>query len=120
MELDRTTKGIFVSHRKYCIDILEDNGFLATKPAAFLWNPILRLSWDDGDLLPNPTSYCRLIGRLIYLTSLGLTFLFLFKFLVNSCRVLSNHTWLLLLDFCVILRVLQANDFFILLLQILR
>jgi hypothetical protein len=68
LELAHTTKGIFVSQCKCCLDIIQDNGLLAAKPASFPMESNLKLSRDDGDLLPYPTSYRRLIGWLIYLT----------------------------------------------------
>jgi hypothetical protein len=68
LELACTTKGISVSQRKYCLDIIQDSGLLAAKPASFPMESNLKLSRDTGDLLPDPTSYRRLIGRLIYLT----------------------------------------------------
>jgi len=68
LELARTAKGISVSQRKYCLDIIQDCGLLAAKPAAFPMESHLKLSRNDGALLPDPTSYRRLIGRLIYLT----------------------------------------------------
>jgi hypothetical protein len=68
LELACSTKGISVSQQKYCLDILQDSGLLAAKPAAFPMESNLQLSRDDGDLLADLTSYRRLVGRLIYLT----------------------------------------------------
>jgi hypothetical protein len=57
-----------VSQRKYTIDILQDNGFLAAKPSTFPMESNLKLSRDNGLPFADPTPYRQLIGRLIYLT----------------------------------------------------
>ncbi|XP_050919492.1 uncharacterized mitochondrial protein AtMg00810-like [Lathyrus oleraceus] len=68
-EIARSSKGIFMNQRKYTLELLEDTGFLAAKPSSIPFDPNLKLSPTDGELLPDPTSYRRLIGRLIYLTN---------------------------------------------------
>lgn len=69
LELSRSTTGIYISQRKYCLQILDDCGFLATKPFAQPMHPSSRLTAVSGTLLdPTATSeYRRLIGRLLYL-----------------------------------------------------
>jgi hypothetical protein len=68
LEIARSTKGIYVSQRKYSLEILQESGLLASKPVSFPMEQNLKLSRDVGSLISNPTSYRRLIGRLLYLT----------------------------------------------------
>jgi hypothetical protein len=68
LEIAQNSTGIFVSQRKYTLEILEDSGLLAAKPVAFPMEANLKLSKDTGIPLTDPTQYRRLIGCLIYLT----------------------------------------------------
>ncbi|PNX74277.1 retrovirus-related Pol polyprotein from transposon TNT 1-94 [Trifolium pratense] len=68
-EIARSPKGIFVNQRKYTLELLQDTGFLATKPSNIPFNPTTKLSSTDGAPLKDPSSYRRLIGRLLYLTN---------------------------------------------------
>ncbi|KAK3008274.1 hypothetical protein RJ639_014960 [Escallonia herrerae] len=68
IEFSRSKKGIFMSQRKYALDILQDSGLLGVRPDKFPIEQNLKLTPTDGILLSDPTKYRRLVGRLIYLT----------------------------------------------------
>ncbi|KAL5547115.1 hypothetical protein UlMin_006802 [Ulmus minor] len=68
LEVDRTERGISVSERSYALQLLADTGYLGYKPAVTPMELNLKLSQDEGDLLPDASLYRRLIGKLLYLT----------------------------------------------------
>ncbi|XP_022899321.1 uncharacterized protein LOC111412620 [Olea europaea var. sylvestris] len=68
LEIARSKKGIFLSQRQYTLQLLEDTGFLASKPAALPMDPKLKLSSYEGDLIVDASMYRKLTGRLLYLT----------------------------------------------------
>ncbi|KAK6117908.1 hypothetical protein DH2020_048345 [Rehmannia glutinosa] len=67
IELARGDKGLFLNQRKYVLDIVQDAGMLDCKPASTPLPPGLKLVAQQGDPLPTPDKYRRLIGRLLYL-----------------------------------------------------
>lgn len=68
LEIAKSSTGIVLSQWHYTMHILEDTGFLGSKPVSVPMDPKLKINGHDGDLLPDPSQYRRLIGRLLYLT----------------------------------------------------
>ncbi|BBN68699.1 ABC-2 type transporter family protein [Prunus dulcis] len=68
IEVARSQQGIFLSQRKYVLDLLTDTGMLDCKPAD---TPIVQnhhLGEYPDQVLTNKERYQRLVGRLIYLS----------------------------------------------------
>ncbi|CAL1358238.1 unnamed protein product [Linum trigynum] len=68
LEVLRDHKGIFLSQRKYCLELVTDTGYLEVKGCLSPIDCNVKLSATQGDPLPDPSVYRRLIGRLHYLT----------------------------------------------------
>ncbi|XP_020207367.1 uncharacterized protein LOC109792370 [Cajanus cajan] len=58
-----------ILHEEYALDILTDTSLLGAKPVSTPIDYCTKLHKKSGTILPNPTPYHRLIGRLIYLTN---------------------------------------------------
>ncbi|GJU99891.1 ribonuclease H-like domain-containing protein [Tanacetum coccineum] len=72
IEVLETLSGICLNQRKYCLELIDKFGLLASKPFYIPMQPNISLSSepkDDDPLLDNITEYEKLIGKLIYLTT---------------------------------------------------
>ena len=65
VEVMRSKRGIFLSQRKYVLDLLTKTGKLATKPCHFPMTQSLHLTRKD-ELFEHPKRYKRLVGKLNY------------------------------------------------------
>ncbi|CAL1360108.1 unnamed protein product [Linum trigynum] len=68
VEVSRSKQGIVLTQRKYALDILADSGVQGSRPSLFPIEQNHHLSRLDGPPASDPSSYRRLIGRLLYLT----------------------------------------------------
>ncbi|GJY96350.1 retrovirus-related pol polyprotein from transposon TNT 1-94 [Tanacetum coccineum] len=64
IEVLRNAHGLVLSQRKYALELLKCGNVLNDKPI----DPIMSLNLTDGELLPDPSHYRTLVGKLIYLT----------------------------------------------------
>jgi len=67
LEVARNKTRIHLCQRKYVLDLLEDAGMMNCAPAITPMDH--KLVADIGGILLDPSSYRRLIGKLIYLTN---------------------------------------------------
>ncbi|GJT76631.1 ribonuclease H-like domain-containing protein [Tanacetum coccineum] len=71
IEILEESNGVFISQRKYCLELLQEFGMLACKP---IYTPMetnhvmAHLPTKKDPLLTNITGFQKLVGKLIYLT----------------------------------------------------
>jgi len=68
LEVARNSQGIFLSQRKYALELVEECRLLGSKPTDFPIKTNHKLALSDGAILADPMQYRRLVGKLIYLT----------------------------------------------------
>lgn len=64
----RSKNGIFLSQRKYMLDLLIETGILGCKPVMVPIDPHHKFKEDPDDQLIDAGRYQRLVGCLIYLS----------------------------------------------------
>ena len=76
LEIACSAKGITLNQHKYTLSLLDDTGFLGSKPASLPMDPNTKLSAQEGPLLEDATMYRRLDDCLSYLqiSCLDITF----------------------------------------------
>jgi len=67
IEVARGPLGLFLCQQKYAHEIVDDCGFLGSKPVDFPIEENHKLPLATGKLLDNPSLYRCLVGRLLYL-----------------------------------------------------
>lgn len=72
-EVARNSSGIYLSQRKYALDIISKVGFLGSRPANTLIELHHHLAFATGPLVSDLEKYC-LVGRLTYLKFTRLDF----------------------------------------------
>ena len=68
IEVARGKNGLFLSQRKYALNIIEECGLLGARLVEFPMEENHKLALANGRLPNDPGMYRRLVGRLIYLT----------------------------------------------------
>ena len=68
IELAHSSQGLVLCQKHYTLQLLEDTGFLASKPTSLPMDPKISLNATNGDPLLDSSQYRRLIGILLYLT----------------------------------------------------
>jgi hypothetical protein len=67
IEVSRSKEGIFLSQRKYALDLLKETGMTACSPVSTPIEENLKLSIHPQQIHTNKERYQRLVGRLMYL-----------------------------------------------------
>ena len=68
IEVARSKQGIYISQRKYVLDMLEETGMLGCKHVDTPMDPNVKLLPNQGELFSDVRRYRRLVGKLNYLT----------------------------------------------------
>lgn len=71
LEVFRNNQGLFLSQHKFIVDLLKSAHMEDCKPLYVPLDPHIKLYNNDlsGPLLPSPTFYRAIVGKLLYLTS---------------------------------------------------
>ena len=67
-EIAKSPEGLVLSQRKYTIQLLQEQGYIGSKPCKTPMDPKVKLDDQNGEPLTDPSSYRQLIGKFLYLT----------------------------------------------------
>ena len=67
VDVARSSTGIFLCQRKYALDIITKVGLLGAKPTTTPCEEHHQLASIVGPVFSDPSIYCQVVGRLIYL-----------------------------------------------------
>ena len=67
-EIAKSPQGLVLSQRKYTIQLLQDTGYMGSKPSKTPMDPRVKLDDQQEELLTDPSHYRQLVGKLLYLT----------------------------------------------------
>ena len=93
IEFSRSKAGMYMSQRKYALDILQDIGLTGARSNKFRMGQYLKLTQDDVELLKDLVKYRRLVGRLIYLTVTRPDITFFIRTLSQYIQALRKPHW---------------------------
>jgi hypothetical protein len=68
IDVSHSSRGISLSQRKFLLYLPSETGLLGTRPADTPMDSSIKLDGEQGALFINIGRYCRLVGKLIYLT----------------------------------------------------
>jgi Reverse transcriptase (RNA-dependent DNA polymerase) len=68
IEITHSHGNLFLSHKKYVLDLLKETKKIGCKPSSTLIDNKNKLNSEEGEPLENENQYQRLVGKLIYLT----------------------------------------------------
>jgi Reverse transcriptase (RNA-dependent DNA polymerase) len=66
IEIAHSLKGLFISQRKYTLDLLKETEKLGCKPVSTPIDPNIKLNTEDNEPLEDVHHFQRLVGKLIY------------------------------------------------------
>jgi Reverse transcriptase (RNA-dependent DNA polymerase) len=67
IEIAHSKKGLFLSQRKYVLDLLKETRKIGCKPLSTSIDSNIKLNTEDGELVKDINHFQRLVGKLIYL-----------------------------------------------------
>jgi len=91
LEVTRSRKGIYINQRKYALHILENPGMLAAKPCYSPMEKNAKILFAQNGSICEEESYCRSIGRLLYLTNTRPDINYTIQFLSQFMQVPNEH-----------------------------